>query len=186
MKKLSFASHFTALIIVTVLCGFIYAAVQQAHRSSGNDPQLQIALDIKNTAEHDRSLSKWMTDDTIEISQSLSVFKTLFNKNGEPVQTTALLDGQLPRMPQGVLNFTNTHQEDVFTWQPRRGVRMAMVIESVASPQIAFVAVGRSLKEIEKRESDLTTMSLVAWLVCSGIIVLHFLFSYFGNKNQNK
>ncbi len=185
MKATFFTSHLTALILVTILCGLVYVTVQQAHRSGANDPQLQIALDIKNAIESNRSLDRWMTNDSIEISRSLSVFKTLYDKNGIPVQSTGLLDGQIPKMPQGVFQFTNQHAEDVFTWQPKGGVRMAVVLEAVDSPQIGFVAVGRSLNEIEKRESNLTTMVLVAWLVCAGLILLHLLFAYFNNK-QNK
>ena len=184
MKKISFVSHFAVIMIVTILCGLIYATVHQSHRSGANDPQLQIARDIKNAIGNDHSLTKWMTDDSIEISTSLSIFKTLYNKNGEPVQSTGFLDGQLPRMPRGVFDFTNKNQEDVLTWQPQRGVRMAMVVEAVRSPVIGFVAVGRSLQEVEKRESNLVTMVLVAWLVCVGIILLHFLLLYFSNKSK--
>src|SRR5438094_548668 len=107
MKKISFASHFAVIMIVTILCGLIYATVQQSHRSGANDPQLQIAEDLKNAIENDHPLAKWMTDDTIEISTSLSIFKILYNKNGEPLQSTGFLDGQLPRMPRGVFDFTN-------------------------------------------------------------------------------
>jgi hypothetical protein len=184
MKKLSFTSHFTGLLVVTILCGLIYATVQQSHRSGANDPQLQIALDLKNAIENNRSLTQWMTGDSIEIAQSLAVFKTLYNKNGEPVQSTGFLDGQLSQMPQGVFAFTNKHREDVLTWQPRSGVRMAMVVEAVNSPQIGFVAVGRSLHEVEKRESNLTMMAFVGWLVCAGLLFLHFLFAYFTNKSK--
>jgi hypothetical protein len=49
-----------------------------------------------------------------------------------------------------------------------------MVIESVKSSSIGFVAVGRSLKEVEKRESTLVTMVLVAWLVCVGVFFFTF------------
>ncbi|MFI5187253.1 MAG: hypothetical protein ACHQF0_11040 [Chitinophagales bacterium] len=186
MKKINFASHFAVLLIVTILCGLIYAAVQQSHRSGANDPQLQIALDLKNAIENNRPVEQWMSHDSTEISQSLSVFKTLYNKTGEPVQSTGFLNGQLPRMPKGVFDFTSNHQEDVLTWQPQHGVRMAMVVESVKSSQIGFVAVGRSLNEIEKREANLTTMVLVAWLVCGGIILLHLILTYINHKNQNK
>ena len=179
MKKSNFISHFAALMIITVLCGLIYVTVQQSHRTGANDPQLQIALDLKNAIETNRSTVKWMPDDTIEISKSLSVFKIFYNKNGEPVQSTGFLDGQLPRIPKTVLDFTERNQEDVVTWQPQSGIRLAMVIESVKSPLIGFVAVGRSLKEVEKRESTLVTMVLVAWLVCVGVVLLDFLLSYF-------
>lgn len=182
MKKMNFVSHFATVIVVTILCGLIYATVQQSHRSGANDPQLQIALDLKNAVETNQPLAKWMTGDSIEISRSLSAFKTLYDKNGEPLQSTGFLNGQPPQLPKGVFDFTNAHQEDVVTWQPQNGVRMAMVVEATRSGGIGFVAVGRSLKEVEKRESNLVTMVLVAWLVCSGIIVLHFLLSFFSNK----
>ena len=181
MKKISFITHFAILMIVTVLCGLIYVTVQQSHRSGANDPQLQIALDLKNAIETNQSVGKWMPGDSMEISNSLSVFETLYNKNGEPLQSTGFLQGQAPRPPKGVFDFTMKHKEDVLTWQPRGGVRLAMVIESVNSPSIGFVAVGRSLREVEKRESALVTMVGVAWLVCAGIILLHFLLSYFTN-----
>src|SRR5215831_18440627 len=99
MKKINLLSHLTAVIIVTIVCGLIYATVQQSHRSAANDPQLQIAMDLKNAVENNQSLAKWMTDDTIEISQSLSVFKTLYDKNGEAVQSTGYLNGGLPQLP---------------------------------------------------------------------------------------
>jgi hypothetical protein len=181
MKETNFITHFAILMIVTVLCGLIYVTVQQAHRTGANDPQLQIALDLKNVIEASQSTVKSMADDSIEISKSLSVFKTLYNKNGEPVQSTGFLDGQLPCIPKTVLDFTERNRENVLTWQPQRGIRLAMVIESVKSPSIGFVAVGRSLKEVEKRESTLVTMVVVAWLVCVGVILLHLLLSYFTN-----
>jgi len=181
MKPLTFITHFAAFMIITVLCGLTYVTVQQTHRTSANDPQLQMALDLKNAIETNRPTVKWMTVDSIEISKSLSVFKTFYKPNGEPLQSTGFLDGQLPRIPKRVLDFTSKCGEDVVTWQPRHGVRMAMVIEAVSSPEIAFVAVGRSLKEVEKRESTLVTMVLVAWLVCVGVILFHFLLSYFTN-----
>ena len=181
MKETNFIAHFAILMIVTVLCGLIYVTVQQSHRTVANDPQLQIALDLKNAIETNRSTVKWMPGDTIEISKSLSVFKTFYDKNGAPVQSTGFLDGQLPKIPKTVLDFTERNQENVVTWQPPGGIRLAMVIESAKSPSIGFVAVGRSLKEVEKRESTLVTMVVVAWLVCAGVILLHFLLSYFTN-----
>ena len=184
MKLPAFITHFAALMIVTVLCGLIYVSVQHAHRSGANDPQLQIALDLKNAIETNQSTVKWMSGDSIEISKSLSVFKTFYNANGEPLQSTGFLDAQLPKMPKGVFAFTTKCRENVITWQPRTGVRVAMVVEAVNSSQIAFVAVGRSLKEVEKRESTLVTMVLVGWLVCIGVVILHYLVSHFTSLNK--
>jgi hypothetical protein len=184
MKLPAFITHFATLIIVTVLCGLVYVAVQHSHRSNANDPQLQIAMDLKHAVETNQPTVKWMSGDSIEISKSLSVFKTFYDASGEPLQSTGFLDAQVPRMPKGVFAFTTKCRENVITWQPRTGVRVAMVVEAVKSPQIAFVAVGRSLKEVEKRESTLVTMVLVAWLVCMGVIFLHFLVSHFTSLNK--
>ena len=184
MKKINPVHYAAAGLVVTILCGLIYAAVQQAHRSGANDPQIAIARDIKYALEHNRSLSSLATHDSLDLATSLSVFTTLFDKNGMALQSTGFLGGQFPKMPPGVLDFARAHSEDQVTWQPQPGVRMAMVVEAVRSPQASFVAVGRSLKEVEKRESNLTTMVLVAWLVCGGIILLHALFTVLTTQGQ--
>lgn len=185
MKRNIFAAHLMLLLIVTVLCGLIYVTVQQAHRANADDPQLQIASDIRDAIEDSRPVTAVMSSDSIDIARSLSAFKILLNKNGDPVWSTGFLEGQRPKLPQGVLDFTTKNQEDVLTWQPRRGVRIAMVVKSVNSADIAFVAVGRSLKEVEIRESNLRTMVLMGWIVCVALIALHFIFSYL-NINRPK
>lgn len=164
--------YITIAIIVTVLCGLVYVTVQQSYRSGGNDPQLQLVKDISYRLEKGLSIDNLLPTDSIEISNSLSPFVVLYDNNGNPIRSTATLDGQLPRLPKGVFDFTRKKKEDVLSWQPRKGVRMAMVVESVQSSNISFVAVGRSLEEVERRESSLTMMIIIAWLVCIAVIVL--------------
>ena len=185
MRNFNFLSHAAAALIVTILCGLIYVSVQQSHRSAANDPQLQIARDIRERLNNNRSIQGLWEGDTFEISKSLAVFKVLYNINGEPVQSTGMLNGKLPQIPKGVFDFTRKHEEDVVTWQPQHGVRMAMVVESISSPGVAFIAVGRSLEETEKRVGNLTTMLLVGWIACLGIIIFHSLL-FITLKNRNK
>jgi hypothetical protein len=176
MTKTNIISHLAACLIVTLLCGLIYTSVQQSHRSAANDPQLQMARDIANSLNNNRSPNRLFADSIpIDISKTLAPFVVLYNKNGEPVQSTGLLDGNFPKLPNGVFDFSRKNQEDVITWQPRRGIRMAMVVEYVQSPNISFVAVGRSLLEVENRVQNLTFMVFIAWIICIGIVVLHWL-----------
>ena len=172
----------TIAVIVTILSGVIYVTVQQSYRSGANDPQLQIANDIVNALKTHRSIDHLLPNDTIEISESLSSFVVLYDNNGNPIRSTATLDGQVPKLPKGVFDFTKRNKEDVFSWQPRKGVRMATVVEYVQSSDISFVAVGRSLQEVEKRESSLTLMVLLGWLVCIAVIVLNGIISSLRNK----
>ena len=175
MKNSNLFSHLVTSAVVTILCGVIYVTVQQSHRAGANDPQLQLARDISNKLKSNQPVNHLMMPDTVEISKSLAVFTVLYGNNGESIQSTGLLDGQLPKIPRGVFEYTKKHGEDVLTWQPRRGVRMATVVESVQSNNIGFVAVGRSLSEVEKRVSGLITMVLLGWLAGTGCILVHFI-----------
>ena len=163
----------------------IYGTVQQSFRSGANDPQLQLARDIAIALNNNHSPNQLIPKDTIDISKSQAPFVVLYNKDGKPIQSTGLLDGNLPKLPAGVFDFTKKKQEDVISWQPNTGVRMAMVIESVQSPNVGFVAAGRSLQEVEKRISNLTKMVFIGWIFCIGIIALHWAVSSYYLRNTN-
>src|SRR3954451_10827523 len=172
MKTSTFLTHFAAAIIVTGIFLAIYATVQEAHRSGANDPQLQLARDIDAKLSSNKPFDQLLPNDSIDISQSLANFVTIYNSSGTPVQSTGMLDNKLPQLPAGVFDFTRNNKEDVFTWQPREGVRVATVLE--ATPN-GFVAVGRSLQEVEAREANLVNIVIIAWVVCMGVILLHLI-----------
>jgi len=183
MKRTSILTHLAAAIIITGIMMCMYATVQQAHRSAANDPQMQLARDISARLVANKTLNQLLPDDTIDIGTSLGTFVTLYNANGEPVGSTGMLDGKFPQLPKGVFDFAKANMENSVTWQPRASVRMAMVIESVPSPQVGFVAVGRSLQEVETRESNLVKMIFITWIICMGGIAVHWaLQNWFAGK----
>lgn len=161
----------------------IYVAVQQSYRSGANDPQLQLARDIAIALKNNQAVDQLLPKDKIDISESLAPFVVFYDNNGEPVRSTAILNGQIPKIPKGVFDFSKTNQEDVLTWQPRYGVRMALVVEYVQSSGVAFVAAGRSLQEVEKREGNLKNIVVIGWLACIAVIVFHWLIGGI-NKRQ--
>lgn len=174
-----------AAIIVTGILLAMYATVQQAHRSAANDPQLQLARDI-SAQVNSHNITHLLPDDTIDISNSLGTFVTFYNSNGEPISSTGMLDGKLPQIPKGVFEHAKVNRENDITWQPREGVRMAMVVESVpSSSQVSYVAVGRSLQEVEVREGNLVTMILMVWVACMAVIVMHYLVQLWFVKGNN-
>jgi hypothetical protein len=120
MKQTNIFSHLAVAAIVTILTALIYVTVQQIHRSGANDPQLQLAGDISHKLEKSEPVDKWFSGDTIEISQSLSVFSTLYNDKNEPILTTGILDGKMPSLPKGVFDHALRHGENVFTATPNR------------------------------------------------------------------
>jgi hypothetical protein len=176
MKTMSYLS---AMVIITVIMGLVYASVQQTYRSNANDPQIQIAHDLK---DHLQKGKPFAFDDTIDIEKSLSVFEEAYDKNGDPIQSTGFLNGKMPLLPKGVFEHAKANGENWVTWQPQHNVRMAMGIVYVNAAPIAFLAVGRSLREVEERVSRLTNMVFIGWVLCISIVLINWLVQFYRKK----
>ncbi|HEX5155349.1 MAG TPA: hypothetical protein VFW07_28100 [Parafilimonas sp.] len=186
MKQLSIVTHLSAAIIITVVMLLIYACAQQSYHSTANDPQLQIARDLSDDLSNVKSGKQFLDADTIDIAKSLAVFTALFDAAGKPIQSTGLLDGKLPLPPEGIFEFAGANMENVLTWQPRPGVRMAMVFEKIKEPGQGFVAAGRSLKEVEIREGNLVKMIGLAWAACLGVLLVNLSVQLYYRKVTTK
>ena len=151
--------------VVTILSLTIYAVVQQDLRLTANDPQIQIAEDIAGMLSAGQADQLSFPPEKIDISKNLSPFVTLFDQKGTPVLATTYLDGKVPVPPKGVFDYASKHGEDRFTWMPKAGVRSAVVIAKFGGKNPGFVLVGRSLKEVEKREDKILLIVGLAWLV---------------------
>src|SRR5471030_2617955 len=95
--------YWLALAIVTTgLSGLVYVAVQQDLRMTANDPQIELAEDTANALTNGQTLSSGVTN-KIELSQSLAPFFIVLDKQNVVTQSSATLNGQLPKIPNGVL-----------------------------------------------------------------------------------
>jgi hypothetical protein len=65
----------------------------------------------------------------------------------------------------GVFDYVRQHDQDRITWQPEPGVRIATVVAGYTGSQSGFVLAGRSLREVEKRESQAEMEAGVVWIV---------------------
>jgi hypothetical protein len=157
---------FLLVIVLSVICGLVYWAVQQDLRMSANDPQIQLAED---TATQLNSGGKLPVTAKINITQSLAPFLIIYDKQGNPILSQASLNGQTPLLPTGVLADTQKLGEDRLTWQPAHNVRIAAIITPYKN---GYVLAGRNLREIEKREDQLTNEVGLSWGI--GIIAIVF------------
>jgi hypothetical protein len=177
--------HLTAMFLITVVMGLIYMSVQQVYRSDANDPQIGQARDLRDQLQRGSSLYEVIPSDTIDLNNSLALFTQTYSTTGQPVFSTGFLNGKIPALPRGVLNYTSAHGEDWVTWQPAPGVRLAVIVLKVNHPDIQYLAVGRSLREVEERESNLIRMVSLCWLLCLGIIGISWMVQfYFGKKGK--
>ena len=93
----------------------------------------------------------------------------VFDANGTPIASSALLDGQTPSIPPGIFDSVRKNGEDRITWQPQDGVRSAVVVTQFKGTSTGFVLAGRSLREVEKREDSLLQLLNIGWI---GMLIL--------------
>ena len=153
-------------MLVTVLFGSIYAAGQYILRSGANDPQIQLAYDAAQKLDANTD-PKELVSGRVDLSSSLAPFMIVYDTGGRVLASSGYLGSGIPELPDGVLENTAHVRDNRFTWQPRPQVRIATVI---VAAQHGFVLSGRSLREVEDRETELERLLEAAWLL--SIIVL--------------
>ena len=155
------------------LCALVYLTVQQSLRMGANDPQIQMAEDAASQLNTGAGVKSVLPSTKVEIAESLAPFMIVFDKSGNVLASSATLHGTVPAYPAGVLDYVRKNGQDRVTWQPEAGVRMATVVTPY---QNGFVMTGRSLTEVEKRESQVESLSGLAmlgiWAMTLVIIVL--------------
>jgi len=128
------------------------------------------------------------------MARSLSPFVIVYNDQGQPLASQAVLDGQTPTPPMGVFDYVRQHGEERVSWQPvpgttsnkdeksvlnggmilqrSHGVRIAAVIQRVAGPTPGFVLAGRNMREVEAREAQVGQLALLTWIGMMGVILV--------------
>jgi hypothetical protein len=157
-------SWFMIAIAVTCLCGLVYLTVQQSYRMGANDPQVQMAEDAAASLEMGQEPVSF-AEKKIDIAQSLAPFLIVYDNKGSVITSSAMLDGNTPQLPSGIFDSVNASGEDRFTWQPAAGVRVAAVVARYKGIRSGYILVGRSLREVEKREDRLLWQVELAWAV---------------------
>jgi len=160
--KSIFSKWLPFAVAITGFCLLAYMTVQQSLRQGANDPQIQIAEDAAAALTGGASADTVLPHASVEMSTSLAPFMVLFDNSGKTVASSGLLHGALPDYPVGALDAAKGSGENRVTWQPSPGVRIASV---VVPYDTGFVVAGRSLREVEKRESQTQTLAAVIWLL---------------------
>ena len=164
MKNL-FLGWLPFAILITVLSGMVYGTVQQNYRTSANDPQIQIAEDLSSALSAGQQNINLPTAKA-DMERSLGAFIIVVDDNGALLYSSALLDGGTPVPPAGVMVYAKANGQNRITWQPKTGVRAAIVVNSFTdskSGRSGSVVVGRSLREVEKRIKNLGLEVGTAW-----------------------
>jgi hypothetical protein len=162
------------------VCGLVYITDQQSLRMNANDPQIQMAQDTARALASGAAVDALLPSQKVDLTKSLAPFLIVYAADGKVIASSAELNGQTPDLPTGVLDSTRQSGENRLTWQPESGVRIAAVIVANNS---GFVLAGRSLLEVEKRESQ---AELLSGLALIAILTATFLFVAAGEIFSNR
>jgi len=158
----AFVAWLPIAAVVVVLSAVIYATVQQSIRTGADDPQLQIAGDLAAQLGGGAAPGSLLGPAKVDLATSLAPYAIVFDQSGAVLASTGVLGGSTPTPPPGVLRAARDHRNDL-TWEPKDGVRSAIVVQPWrAGDRTGTVLVGRSLTEVEKRETTLL------WLTAAG------------------
>lgn len=156
-----------AAAALTIAGGLTFLAVQQDLRIGANDVPQQLAEDGVAALNRGAEPAAVVGSGSVLIDSSLAPFVAVFDGQGTLLATSGSLDGKPPAPPIGVLRSAQANGRDAVTWQPRTGVRIALV----ALPwKGGAVVAGRSLRVVESR-IDAIQVLMAAGLL-AGLAVL--------------
>jgi len=158
MKR--YISWVGAAAIIVLVFGTLYVTVQNSERTTANSPQVQLAEDAAVALDNGKSPVS-VVSGMVSMNQSLAPFVVIYDKSGNPVSGSGRLDNHLPTVPIGVLTAAKGHDYHAVTWQPQAKLRFATV--TVAADKY-YVLSGRSLKEVEKTETQALQLSAIGCL----------------------
>ena len=150
---------------LTVMSLLVYSTVHQNYRQSANDPQIQMAEDAAAQIADGVDPADLIPIAEVNLATSLSPFITVFDADNKVVASNAVLDGKAPVPPSGVLEYARQNGHNNITWEPQPNVRIASVSVAVSNHAGEVVMAGRSLREVERRGSNLSVMVLGAWAI---------------------
>ncbi len=177
------ALFFNSLVLAALATGLALALntiPQQVLRLGANDPQIAIATDLVAVFEKG-GLQEMLRQGAlpflagrsgnVDMARSLAPFVIVYDDQGHVLASQAILEGKAPTPPPGVFDYVRTHTEDRFSWQPRRDVRIAAVMQRVKGPQSGFVLAGRNIREVEARESLVGKLAGLTWIGMMAVIL---------------
>lgn len=154
---------FAALaVVITLLLGALYLIEKTNLRLSANDPQIQISEDITNYLSKGQDAENVMPKSTVDVSKSLAWVLITYDDSGQVKASNAVLNGQIPELPKGVLDHARDIGQNRVTWEPEKGVRIAAVVTRYDN---GYVLVGRSLRDVEGRFMVLGKIVAVSWII---------------------
>ncbi len=152
----------------------IYISGQQIYRTNANDPQIQMADDASRFLNRGGKPSELLSQTSrVDLLTSLLPFIAIYDSTGKLIGTNAFFDSTPISIPATAITSAKEGKQNRITWQAKNGIRSALVVNYFTQgPVFGYVAVGRALKEIENRISDLGKICFFAWIATNFFVFI--------------
>ena len=163
-----------AMLCSVLLLG-VYVVNQQILRRGADDQPGQIVARLRGELAHGADAATVLSGPKQELSSpewlaGTSAFGGVYDADGKVVASDATLWGELPQPPQGIFGIIRDRGWDKVTWQPQRGVRVALT--GLPLPGGGYVLAGQSLIPGEARTAQFSTLMRWVWLaMLAGCVV---------------
>jgi hypothetical protein len=170
---LAFAAFFSALLLT------VSVFHQQVLRRGADRQPEQLATALSAQLAHSDNRSFTLPGPQQDIGSSAwlnsnATFAAVYDASGEVVSSNATFDKGLPQPPRGIFRTIRDRGEYKVTWQPQRGVRIALTGREI--PGGGFAVAGQSLLTAEARTARFDLILKLMWavllLACAVILVL--------------
>ena len=140
---------------------------QQVLRRGADQLPLKLVASASDQLAHGADPARFIGGHQREISSrdflnSNQFIVILFNQAGQPIISNSTLHGALPQPPVGIFRHASQHGLYKVTWQPSRGIRVALTVQPL--PNGNFIVAGQSLIPSETREAASNRLLRWIWL----------------------
>lgn len=171
-----------SLVLVTFFCLLLLFVVQKMYRQAANHPQIQIAEDAAAAFEQNQFTNETLKSSfesfvpsigQVDLGSSLSPWIQVYDASREVIESSvSIQEAQTtPRVSSELFEGLSKRDQIRLTWQPRKGIRQAIVITKFSGLRSGYIVVGRSLREVEDQIRILTVIISAAWFVMVFMIV---------------
>ena len=175
-------TKFAVLGCVGVITFFwlgIYGVGKQVRRRDVNQPLIAMLNTAKEELSKGAEITSVIPKNKVKMETELEPFMIIFNERGEIATGSVELEGKTPKLPISILEVTKDKGINKITWQPKQGIRSAVVI--IPYPH-GWILAGRSLRIVEADEIKWLELITILWVACEmiGILVVKKMTSKIG------
>jgi hypothetical protein len=170
---------FAFAVFFSVLLLAVSVFHQQVLRRGADRQPEQLATTLSEQLAHSDNRSLTLPGPTQDLGSrawlgSNATFAAVYDASGQVVASNATFDSALPQPPRGIFSTIRARGLYKVTWQPQRGVRIALTGREISGG--GFVLAGQSLLSAEARTARFDLFLKLMWavllLACGTILVL--------------